>query len=403
MNKLHRIIFHVDMDAFFASIEQRDDPGLKGKPVIVGADPGNGKGRGVVSAASYEARTYGVHSAMPISKAYELCPSGIFVRPDMERYCGVSERIMTLFSGYTPLVEPAGLDEAYLDMTGTERLFGGAESAAHSIKSAIREAERLTASVGIGPNKRVAKIASDFQKPDGMTFVPESGVQAFLDPLPVRRLPGVGPKTEMELVRLRIRTVADLRRTDETSLVRVFGKSGTFLRKEAEGLDDDPVVTVRDARSLSNEITFETDIKNSEILRSVLLDLSGHVGYRLRLRELQAKTVTLKIRFSDFTTMVRHRTLPAPITSSQAVYRCAAGLLSDFENDPRSVRLIGVGLTGLSIASAQTDLLMDPRHAKSLRLDDAMDRLKIKFGEQAVTLAAVRGKSDRKSGQKSGM
>jgi DNA polymerase IV len=398
MNNPQRTIFHVDMDAFFASIEQRDDPGLRGKPVIVGADPRNGNGRGVVSAASYEARKFGIHSAMPISKAFGLCPSGVFVRPDMERYCEVSERIMSLFSGYTPLVEPASLDEAYLDMTGTERLFGGPESAALSIKSAILEAERLTASVGIGPNKRVAKIASDFRKPDGLTLVRVSEVRAFLDPLPIRRLPGIGPKTELELARLRIRTVADLRRMDEATLVRIFGKSGTFLRREAEGLDDDPVVTVRDARSLSNETTFESDIKNPEILRSVLLDLSEHVGFRLRCQGMQAKTVALKIRFSDFTTLVRRRTLPAPTTSSSAVYRCAAELLSDFENDPRKVRLIGVGLTGLSNASKQTDLLTDPRQAKNRRLEDATDRLKMKFGEQAVIPAAVRGKSDRKSG-----
>jgi nucleotidyltransferase/DNA polymerase involved in DNA repair len=390
-----RKILHVDMDAFFASVEQLDHPELSGKPVIVGADPKNGRGRGVVAAASYEARAFGVHSAQPISVAYRLCKKGIFIRPNHARYAEISDRLMTVFSEFTPLVEPASLDEAYLDLTGTERLHGGAEKAGRDIQLKIQSQERLSASIGIGPNKMIAKIASDWKKPHGFVSVPPEDVQSFLDPLPVRKLLGIGEKTEQALSRLGIRTVRQLREYPEPVLVSRFGSMGAMLAACAKGEDESPVICGQEAKSISNEMTFEMDVHDPVLVKAALLELSEHVGYRLRAHHANARTVELKIRFEDFTTCQRHRTVSQPVHLGESIYRIALTLLNFFASDSRRIRLIGVGVSGLSEASTgQMSLLEDPGIAKNHKIAEAVDKIKGKFGENAVTRAGTLQKSD---------
>lgn len=387
----HRVIAHVDMDAFFASIEQLDDPKLRGRPVIVGADPKGGRGRGVVAAASYEARKFGIHSAQPISKAFRLCPDGSFVPPRFDRYLDLSGRIMSALESFTPLVEPASLDEAYLDLTGTERLIGEAGCAAKKIKAEIFNSVGLTASVGIGPNKFIAKMASDFQKPDGLVIVREDQVLEFLDPLPVRKLWGVGAKTAERLGSLGIRTVHDVGHYTETDLIRLLGSFGSWLIEASRGLDQSPVTPDHEAKSISNETTFETDTADSGTISATLLELSERVGYRLRRHGLTGKTLELKIRFEDFTTKTKRRTLPEPTNLTDAIYSSAIAMLRTFESDRRKIRLLGVGAANLIRADrVQTELFDAGGRNKRRNMHEAVDRLKEKFGDEIVTRASRR-------------
>jgi DNA polymerase-4 len=383
-----RVIFHVDMDAFFASVEQRDDPSLCGRPVIVGANPKNGTGRGVVSAASYEARRYGVHSAQPISQAFRLCPKGAFVRPRFDRYVEVSDRIMALLESYSPRIEPISLDEAFVDMTGTQRLLGDIDEIGRRIKRRIWETERLTASVGIGPNKLIAKIASDFRKPDGLVRVLPEQVQDFLDPLRITKLWGVGTKTALRLESLGIRKVKDVRQYTEKDLIRFFGAVGKWLWESAHGIDDSPVTPDREAKSISNETTFEEDTADPRLVRAVILELSERVGHRLRMKSLTGKTVEVKIRFDDFTTKTKRRTLARSTDFTESVFSAALSMLKTFEADRRRIRLLGVGVSQLSSADqVQLELLDSAEQAKRKKLHQAVDRLKEKYGESIVTKA----------------
>jgi DNA polymerase IV len=380
-----RVIIHVDMDAFFTSVEQRDFPDYRGKPVIVGADPKGGKGRGVVAAASYEARRYGIHSAQPISQAYRRCPSAVFLRGRYERYAEVSESIMGVFREFTPLVEPVSLDEAFLDATGTERLFGSPERIGPAIKMRIREKERLTASVGIGPNKMVAKIASDLRKPDGLVIVSREKARDFLAPLPVSRLWGVGKKTEVFLLGLGIRTIGDLARYPEDALSGAFGKSGSLFRDYARGMDDDPVVPEQEAKSISNETTFETDQDDSDVIQKTILSLSEKVGYRLRREGLCARTVFMKVRIRDFSTQVKRSTLKEPFNLSEVVYRQAGALFRSCDLKGQKIRLLGVGVTQLSGAGEnQADLFRTELEDKRQKAAQALDKLKAKFGNGVI-------------------
>jgi DNA polymerase-4 len=386
-----RVIAHVDMDAFFASIEQLDDPKLRGRPVIVGADPKNGKGRGVVATSSYEARKFGIHSAQPISQAFRLCPKGAFVRPRFERYVELSDRIMSILESFTPLVEPASLDEAYLDLTGTGRLIGNPSSAGKKIKRDIFDSVHLTASVGIGPNKFIAKMASDFQKPDGLVIVPEDQVREFLDPLPVRKLWGVGAKTAARLESLGIRSVRDVGCYTEKELVRLLGSFGGWLLETSMGVDDAPVTPDHEAKSISNETTFETDTADSGMIRAMLLDLSERVGYRLRRHGLVARTMELKIRFEDFTTKTRHRSLAKPTDLTDSIFSSAFAMMRPFESDRRKIRLLGVGASNLLQSdSVQMELFHEAVNQKRKKVHDAVDRLKEKFGDEIVTRASQR-------------
>src|SRR5262247_4019502 len=297
-----RSILHVDMDAFYASVEQLDNPEYKGRPVIVGADPRGGKGRGVVAACSYEARKFGVRSALPISRAWKLCPEGVYVRPRMDRYVEISGQVMEVFRHFTDLVEPLSIDEAFLDITGSIALLGPPENIARSIKKEIRETTGLTASVGLAPNKFLAKIASDLRKPDAFVVVREGEIEAFLRDLPISRLWGVGPKTEQRLHEMGFRTIGQVAMATRESLVRSLGSLGEHLYQLSRGHDERPVVPNWEPKSVSSETTFDEDTADRELLVRTILDLSDHVAERLRKDNYRARKVTLKLRYSSFST-----------------------------------------------------------------------------------------------------
>ncbi len=371
------------MDAFYASVEQRDNPDFLSKPVIVGANPRHGRGRGVVSTASYEARKYGIHSAQPISQAYRLCPNGIFLPVRGKRYVHISRAIMAILREYTPLVETVSLDEAFLDVTGTERLFGHAQKIGRQIKMRIREQERLTASVGIGPNKLIAKIASDLKKPDGFVVVRREEVRSFLLPLSVNRLWGIGKKTEEKLYGLGITTIEELALVSKKTLQDCFGKLGVVLWRYAQGIDDSPVIPSREAKSISHELTFQKDVIDIQVLRETLLQLSEKVGYRLRSQNMIGRTVTLKIRWSDFSTWIRHKTYPKSIFMGDTIYSAIFALMEDVDIH-QPVRLLGVGVTQLSRADQHQMELFGMENRKSNIVDETMDQIKNKFGERMI-------------------
>jgi DNA polymerase-4 len=378
-----RHILHVDMDAFFAAIEQLDRPELRGVPVLVGGDP---KGRGVVSTASYEARPFGCHSAMPMARAVRLCPQAIVVRPRFERYAEVSRQVFEILEQFTPLVEPLSIDEAFLDVTGSTRLFGPAEQAARELKRRVAEKTQLTASVGVAPNKFLAKLASDLEKPDGLVVVPSDQVQAFLDPLPIGRLWGVGKATLPRLEQLGVKTFADLHRFSEADLRDRFGEAGEHFWRLVRGLDDRDVVPDREAKSISHEITFAVDVDDHEHLRAVLLDQTEHVARRLRRHDRLARTVVLKIRSGDFTTITRRTTLNAPTDETDRFWEAAAGLFETWaRRRPPAVRLIGMGVTQLSSRAGQQLCLFDQEEAPGHRLDVTLDRIRDRFGDDAVS------------------
>jgi DNA polymerase-4 len=336
-----RRILHVDMDAFFAAVEQRDRPELRGRPVIVGGPPDS---RGVVCTASYEARRFGVHSAMPCSQAHRLCPDGIFVPPDFRRYAAASDRIHEIFLRHTDLVEPLSLDEAYLDVTQQKGGLPTATAVAQEIRRQIREELGLTASAGVSTTKAVAKIASDMRKPDGLTVVPPWKVAGFLAPLPVRRLPGVGPVTEAACRRLGILRCSDLLRHDEETLVQWFGRFGHELFRLARGIDDRPVITDWVRKSCGIEDTFPRDLLTRAEAEAALATLARNLSRRLEEEDLRGATVTLKVKYSDFTQITRARRLPAPTRRMDLLLRTASGLLGSTEVGQRPVRLLGIAL-----------------------------------------------------------
>ena len=339
---MHHIL-HADLDAFYAAVEQLDDPTLRGKPVLVGGSP---QGRGVVATASYEARRYGVHSAMPMSRAARLCPEGIILRPRFDRYHEVSSQVMAIFHDLTPLVEPLSLDEAYLDATAA--VAGGADplAVALDLKRRVKAETGLTLSVGVATCKAVAKIASDLNKPDGLVVVPPGEEQPFLAPLAVRKLPGIGPKSADRLHREGIETIGQLAEQPLDWFVRRFGKRGAGLRAKALGEDREPVYTERVAKSVSAENTFASDLREPESLYAELARLAGKVARHLEREELRGRTVTVKLRLADFTTFTRQTTLPA-LTRSETTIRDTAWRLLSLEVAPgRAFRLLGVGVSG---------------------------------------------------------
>lgn len=349
-----RIIVHVDMDAFYAAVEERFNPALRNLPVVVGADPKEGKGRGVVTTANYKAREFGIRSALPISRAWHLAeaarrrgaPATVFIQPNMRVYREVSGRIMQILQRFSDAFEEASIDEAYLDVSSLEG-FAAAADQMTRLKVAIREREGLSCSVGIGPNKLIAKIASDFQKPDGLTVVPPGKVQAFLDPLPVRRLHGVGPATEKALAELGVQTVADLRQQEAEELTARFGKHGRVLYEFARGIDDRPVETHSERKSLGTENTYAVDLRKLEAMEEELVRMGAEVADGLFRRGLAACTVTLKVRYSDFTTLTRSRTFQLPVHDSAAIGGAARDLLKKTDAASRPVRLLGVTASNL--------------------------------------------------------
>lgn len=331
------------MDAFYASVEQRDDPGLKGRPVAVG-----GSRRGVVAAASYEARRFGVRSAMPVTTALRLCPELVRVPPRMERYQEVSQQIRSIFHDWTELVEPLSLDEAFLDVTESCRRHDiTATRLAQRLKDEIFETTRLTASAGVAATKFVAKIASDYRKPDGLTVVVPERTLEFLHPLPVSKIWGIGPRTTERLERLGITTVLDLYEMELEDLLRQFGKAGLSYHRLARGQDDRPVQAQRRCKSLSTERTFAQDVSDEEVLRDKLLAQAQELEGRLKRRGYQGNTVVLKLRYGDFTTITRSHTLNGPTDSAEVMFREVMALLAKTEFPGRAVRLAGLGLSGL--------------------------------------------------------
>lgn len=377
------MIIHVDMDAFYASVEERETPHLVGKPVIVGGRP---ESRGVVSAANYAAREFGVHSAMPSTTAVRLCPQGVFLPPRIELYAQVSGRIREIFERYTSLIEPLSLDEAFLDVRDSQRLFGPTEEIARRIKADIREQEQLVASVGVAPNKMLAKIASDLDKPDGFVFVPGDGVNEFLDPLPVARVWGVGRVTQRSLERLGVRTIGQLRSIPLETLQTSFGSGGEHLWKLSRGIDDRRVLPDREAKSISHETTFAKDITDAEVLRSVLWQLSDQVARRLRRHKLFGKTVQLKLRYDDFDTITRAQKLDAPTHVTSEIAATADELFSKrLPVRQLNVRLIGVGISGLTTETLrQQSLFADETHKKESQIDSVTDEIRKRYGGGAV-------------------
>jgi DNA polymerase-4 len=379
-----RAILHVDMDAFYASIEQRDDPSLKGRPVIVG---GTG-GRGVVAAASYEVRKFGVHSAMPVSTALRLCPHAICVNPRMQLYQSVSQQIFGIFHEFTPVVEGLSLDEAFLDVTASLPLLGDAVSIARSIKARILETTHVTASVGVAPNKLVAKIASDLKKPDGLTVVTQASVRDTLGALSVRRLPGLGRKTGAKVEEAGIHTLAELRSAGDTVLWPIFGRYTRRVRERAAGIDDRPVISDHEDKSISAEDTFFNDIADPARLQSELARLADRTCTRLRKKSLTAACVTVKIRRKDFTTFTRQKRVSPATNDTRAITGVASALLKTWlaENPGVKVRLLGVGVTHLAQAD-QLDLFATPTRNAASPLDATLDAIRQKFGPKALTRA----------------
>jgi DNA polymerase IV len=381
------MILHVDMDAFYASVEERDQPQLVGKPLIVGGTP---EGRGVVAAANYAVRKFGVHSAMPTSTALLLCPHAIILRPRMDYYAQISEEIREIFFRYTPLVEPLSLDEAFLDVTGSEGLFGPATEIGRRIKHEIKSEIRLIASVGIAPNKFLAKIASDLQKPDALVTVDPDHIQEFLDPLPVGRIWGVGRVTCQQFDRLDIATIGQLRKLELPFLQTKFGEQAEHFWKLARGIDERRVVPDREAKSISHETTFAADIDDPEILRAWLRELTDHVGRRCRRHRLRGRTVNLKIRFADFHTITRAQTLDHATFATEEIWQIAGELLAKgLKVRRQGVRLLGIGMSNFeNPEQIQQMLFAEESDQKQSQLDATADQINAKFGSAALSRAS---------------
>ena len=371
-----RAILHVDMDAFYASVEQRDNPELRGKPLVVG---GTGN-RGVVAAASYESRRFGIRSAMPMAEARRRCPALLSVRPDMAKYQTVSKQVFDVFREFTPVVEGLSLDEAFLDVTGSLKLFGSGERIGRAIKRRILEQTSLTASVGVAENKLVAKIASDLDKPDGLVVVEKSRLNAVLDPLPAAVIPGIGRETLKRLTAAGLSTVGDIRLADPALLERVFGRFAEKTRQRAGGIDDRPVVPVRAEKSISAEETYDTDLSDPEDMRTRLLGLTEKTSARLRKAGLEAGTVQVKIRRADFTTYTRQSALRTPSAATDQIYLCARKLLKRWlsEQPGARVRLLGVG-GGNLVAASQGDLFDTASTPAVDSVDRAVDDIRARF------------------------
>jgi len=388
-----RTIIHLDLDAFFVAVERLDDPSLVGMPVIVGGRP---EARGVVSSASYEARAFGIHSAMPTAKALRLCPQAVLVSGHHKRYSEMSRQVMAILAEYTPLLEQISIDEAFLDVTGTAAHYGPPPQLAGTIQDRIEDELGLSASLGVASNKLVAKIASDFRKPHGITVVPPGEEAAFLAPLPIRRLWGVGPVTARELARLGVRTIGDLAKISPEVLSARFGVHGEGLWRAARGIDDSPVTPEHEIKSLSREETFARDVRDAEVLRRELLRLSDAVAARLRRHNLQARTIGLKLRYGDFTTITRQVTLKEAVDTGPAIYALALALFKAAWDRQRAVRLLGVGTANLCQTARQLHLFEqkdalfdDAQDRRQVQLDAALDRIRERFGERAIVRASL--------------
>lgn len=377
------MILHIDMDAFYASVEQRDDPSLLGKPVVVG---GSADGRGVVAASSYEARKFGIYSAMSAHRAKQLCPQAVFIRPRIDYYASISQQLRLIFEEFTPLIEPLSLDEAFLDVTGSESLLGSAIQIGQQIQSLVRERLHLTASVGVAPNKFIAKIASDLEKPNGFVVVMPDQIQSFLDPLPVGRIWGVGKVTAQVFSRFAISTIGQLRQLSRETLNDLFGSSAEHYWLLSHGIDNRPVVTDRETKSISNETTFAEDINEMDDLKSRLVTLVEQVSRRLRNHERMGRTIELKIRFSDFKSLSRSLTLSRSTNITNELLAAGLELLCKrLPNNHLPVRLIGFGVSNLDQPeTTQLQLFDESEREQQRSLDKVADEIAKKFGKHAL-------------------
>jgi len=352
-----RIIFHMDMDHFYTAIEQREHPEYEGKPVVVGSDPKEGKGRGVVSTSNYEARKAGVRSGIPISRAWKLCPEAIYLPPNFPLYIKVSNEIMDIARGYTDKFEQWGLDEAFLDVSEKVKDYAEAEEYAKQLKREIKKKERLTCSIGVGPNKLIAKVASDYQKPDGLTIVKEAEAETFLAPLPVRRLLWVGRKTEAKLKKMGINTICDLASYDPTVLTEAFGVMGTQMHLMARGIDRSEVEARTEVKSISHETTFEEDTDDPEAVLKALDALAADVTKEVTAQKLFFKTITIKVRYENFETHTRSKTLPFMTSRLQDLQKTSRDLLQSYLRSDRKIRLIGVRVSSFVKGDKQKTLV----------------------------------------------
>ena len=377
------------MDAFYASVEERENPSLKGKPLVVAGSP---NGRGVVSAANYRAREFGVFSAMPTRIAVRKCPHLTIIAPRGSVYSSVSKQIHKIFERYTPVIEPLSLDEAFLDPSGSEKLHGGAVEIGRKIKCDIANELDLIASVGVAPNKFLAKLASDHDKPDGFTVILPEDVQLFLDVLPIEKLWGVGKSAQARLQRFAIRTVKDLRQQEKAFLEDLFGKSGEHLWKLAHGIDHREVVTDSEVKSISQETTFAQDISEYNAIEAELIKLTEGVGFRLRRAQLLGKTITVKVRYHDFKTITRSHTLTEPTDVTSQIWAIAQTLLNKaITKPPFYIRLVGVGISGFDHQQGQSqmDLFYRDQATKQKQLDQLSDEIQTRYGKSSLR----RGKS----------
>jgi len=383
-----RCIIHLDMDAFFASVEQLDNPELRGKPVIVGGAPNE---RGVVSTCSYEARRFGVRSAMPLTEAYRRCPQGIFVRGRGWRYAEISEAVLVIMSAFSPLLEPVSIDEAFLDVTHSFKLFGPGPDIARTIQRRVKDELGLSCSLGVAPNKFLAKLASDLKKPAGLVVITEENAKATLAPLPIEKIWGVGPKTAEQLKKIGFATIGDIQRADISLLERRLGVHGRDLWCLAHGQDERPVANSDEVKSVGHEHTFDVDIADLEAVKSTLLALAAKVGRRLRRKGLKCKVVHLKLRYHDFTTYTRQRSLGQSTNLDHEIYNAAVELLTA-HFDGRPVRLIGVSVNQLSALGESVEQLnlLAPPPERQRKLAKVLDSIKEKHGEKSITYGKVK-------------
>jgi len=389
-----RCILHVDLDAFFAAVEVRENPSFAGKPVVVGADPRGGRGRGVVAAANYEARRFGVHSALPISQAYRRCPHAVFVRPRGSLYAEVSERFMAILGEFTDLVQPLSIDEAFLDVTASLKLFGGGAAIARRIKDEVRKRERLTASIGVAPVKFVAKIASDLEKPDGLVVVEPGQVDAFLARVPIERLWGAGPRAVERFRRLGVATIGDVAALPLEKLIATFGEAGgRHFHALACGVDERPVDPEHARKSVGRETTFAEDVRDRPRVEAVLLNLLEEVAYRLRRKELAGSTVTVKLRTADFHTVTRQSGLEAPADTTEQMWPTVRELFRRADRTAQPIRLVGVAVSDFD-APAQLALFAPAGTEKGKRIANALDTVVDRFGGGVIRRGMTRPRRD---------
>ncbi|MBU2608482.1 MAG: DNA polymerase IV [Chloroflexi bacterium] len=380
MAKSRRII-HIDLDAFFVSVEQQLNPELRDKPVVVGGKPDR---RGVVASASYEARQFGLHAGMPLITARRLCPQAIFIAGSFSRYRDASRKFMDILADFSPYLEPAGLDEAYLDATGFESLYGSINQMATQIRQRVKDELGLNASVGIASGKAVAKIVSDLAKPDGLLEVPPGEERSFLAPLPIAQLPGIGQKSEARLSSLGIHTIGQLASLPLDTLKHNFGVASMAMYRHANGIDDRPIEPPGAVKSISRETTYARDTREMPKLEGTLRYLAERVGRDLRQQDKQAKCVTLKLRYADFTTITRRHTLKQPISTNQAIFDTGRQLLQTaLSQEKQAVRLIGIGVASLAESGRQLNML-DTSIGRQERLDKAIDRIRKKYGFTSI-------------------